>query len=565
MHRCLWVQEIVSNIFEAVYRLSVDLNTDEDDDGDEWCPSRTDTLAALARTCKCFNYQATKILWRDLPGLYPIIFLMERSRYEIEDEFTICLKGTTLSAKFIKRLKLYAPLVKKIRVRYVPECDYEVFHPSALLVLNSSSAVPIPLFPNLERVELNCDDSNPMEALFYPAVVLGSSRLTDVTVFTNDRMRYGGFGRRITKSDKAHWEAFADRLIPFAHQLRKFSFKTRIDVEPLATPALTRLCCSLSYSMTHLAISNIELPYTAITTFGSLCRLEHLGIAINDRNFGSSVALRDDYFVFPALRVLYIELLSLPSGRKFLSIVDAGRLEELDISIAFEPMVSGEIGISPLLDPLVDWTSTRTLKTIHVRGSSLGRYESRFQLAISDATFRSLAIFRNITDFRVDPCVPHLSDEGLLVVFSSWRSLQHFAMSGNGLIQEVTELSLTGVHRALKQCPRLKLISLACDCRELPYTADIQPHDELSGWSFGCSPITCGRSFVEWAMVHLPKLHWISSFQDLERRALANFDGTWPSARQSMVYLAQWNDVSKLLEARQQEEMESLPLARSHH
>ncbi|KAH6905481.1 hypothetical protein BKA70DRAFT_1293280 [Coprinopsis sp. MPI-PUGE-AT-0042] len=554
MHTCLRVHEIVSHIFEVLHRLSSEPDEDDDDDDniyDVWYPSRTDTLAALARTRKTFNYPATRILWRDLPALFPIRFLMEPSDYEIDDDDFIRTKITKMSPKFLKRLKFYAPLVKRIRT----SCDYTIFHPSSLMLFSSIPAFPSPLFPNLERVELNCHASDPMEALFYPAVVLGSSRLTDITVFTDDQMVLDEFGHRTTRSDKTQWEVFADRLLPFAHQLRRFRVTTQIDLAPLAAPPLTQLCGAFSESMTQLDVCSIELPYTTIAAIGSLSRLEELRITVNDRNLGNIVMLDDSRLVFPTLRVLCVTTTAIDPCGAFFSKIDAGQLEQLDVRIRLAPFMFGEINVLPLLDPLGDWKCGRALAQIRVHGSTLGDLNhARFQLAIADATLQRLTIFQNITEFTLSPCVHHLSDSGLLSAFSSWKSLRHFELCGDnvcaGVAQEVDSLSLSGVHTALRQCPRLACLALACDCRDLPSTADVQPHEKLSRWNVGHSPIRSGRGFAEWAVLSLPKLRTVGYFNALRQKVLANFDSIWPSVRQEMVYLAQWNDVPKFFKAK---------------
>lgn len=67
MHDCLFIQEIVSAIFEELDEYVYDETIPE------WIKYRQDeslqTLAALARTCRTFQGPALDILWRDIPDL----------------------------------------------------------------------------------------------------------------------------------------------------------------------------------------------------------------------------------------------------------------------------------------------------------------------------------------------------------------------------------------------------------------------------------------------------------------------------------------------------------------
>jgi hypothetical protein len=82
MHRCLYIQEILLNIFEILNHPST---YPPEAFEPNWTPVRTHALTALARTCKTFTYPAVKIIWRDLPGLHTLSYLMADSMFEIED------------------------------------------------------------------------------------------------------------------------------------------------------------------------------------------------------------------------------------------------------------------------------------------------------------------------------------------------------------------------------------------------------------------------------------------------------------------------------------------------
>ncbi|KAH6876662.1 hypothetical protein BKA70DRAFT_1207960 [Coprinopsis sp. MPI-PUGE-AT-0042] len=539
MHRCLYIQEILSNIFEELSHMLAATA-----DKEEWNPS---PVAPLARTCKTFHQLAIKIIWRDIPGIFVISHLMLNSMYTLKCG-VVRLKVTVFPNKFINRLKKYGPLVKRIRI--FSDYNMRSFHPSVLLALNSSPAIPSPLFPKLEQVELSCYAEDPMEALLAPAVILGSSSLTEVDIFTDDEMEEDASGHLTPKSDGTQWEAFANRLVPFAHQLQRFSLHiNRGCADIVDTPPLVRLCSAFSDSMVDLHVRCIQLPYTAIASLADLSHLATLRLTVNDQNCGASIASTSARLAFPALLDLSVTTMSITSGRTFFSGIDAGHLEALKIQVTLldDEEAWEEDSLSSLLEPLGKWKCTRTLSEVRIDS------QKSHAFTVKDATFRTLATLRNITDLRIFPCSHSLSDKGLLVAFSSWNHLRHLSLRrySGGLLQSLT-LSLAGVHKALQHCPQLTRLDLECDFRELPSsTSPHQVHRQLACWHVDCSPIANGQEFAEWAKKHYPKLREFDYFPRLRQRIAANFDGTWESSRQAMVYLDQWNDVPRLLKTKQ--------------
>ena len=67
MHRCLWIQEVLHNIFD---NLADDLPSLETRG---WPTVGHATLAQLARTCKAFTEPALDALWRFQPSLAPLV------------------------------------------------------------------------------------------------------------------------------------------------------------------------------------------------------------------------------------------------------------------------------------------------------------------------------------------------------------------------------------------------------------------------------------------------------------------------------------------------------------
>ncbi|KAH6876663.1 hypothetical protein BKA70DRAFT_1576662 [Coprinopsis sp. MPI-PUGE-AT-0042] len=516
MHRCLQIPEILLNVLE-------DLHFNK---AGEWTPCNAAPLAALARTCKAFYHPAVKVLWSDLPGLSTISYLMPESMYTLDDGSLRLCAG--LSTDFLERLNLHAPLVKFIRLGMKKEARR--LHPSTLLALSSPFAASYPIFPNLKRVQLPCNENEPMEAMFYPAVVLGSRSLAEITVYTNDKVRLDETGQWRTKSDESQWEAFTNRIVPFAPQLEKLliSKTGKTKERLLSTPHLVRLCASLSSSMINLDVTSIQLPCAAILALGSLGQLATLSISVNDQNFGGSPTSNTPV-IFHQLNYLAVNVSSLASGGAFFRAMDPARLQDLVLRIHSNSANLTELDVSPALNCLTHWACAATLSKVFIRKTS---NSVKFQFRATDATLLPLTAFKNLKELLIFPCINHLSDKGLLAAFSSWTKLEYL---------------LLHVYTALKQCPSLTRLGLECDCREIPPLEDPVPPHKLTSWRVNCSPIANGHGFAEWAKVCFPGLRKFEYFISLQILANSNFDEVWRTARRSLIYLDQWNDVPKIL------------------
>ncbi|KAH6876661.1 hypothetical protein BKA70DRAFT_235792 [Coprinopsis sp. MPI-PUGE-AT-0042] len=548
MHRCLNIQEVLLNIFEEVNYSPSDAYGETD-----WSPSRAASVAALASTCKIFYHPAIKVLWRHLPSLAVISHLMDESTFELEDGVIYPVED--LDENFAKRLSFYAPMVKRIDAYNAWETRR--LHPTVLLELNSFSLIPTPLFCNLERVDIPCYVDDPMEAMFYPAVVLGSPSLVEVNVVSDDQMEMDGGGQLASRTHPTQWESLTNRLIPFASQLRKlwvYSSSSSISCQLLAIPQLARLCGALSDSITDLDVAFFQLPRSTMASFHSLNNLVKLTVSVDDETFGDLGESRDGRIVFPRLFKLQVTAMSMASGASFISSVDAKQLQELTINVNIGALADGEVDLGMLVDALSQWTSTPAFSKLyirrHVQDGPEGLVNGEFVFKVTDATLRPLVAFPNMEHLSISPCINFLTDEGLLEIFSSWKHLKAFSVHREEtsiLVQEGLQLSLAGVALALQKCPRLYHLVLECDFKEIPSSSAIKLLDNLYYWRVDCSPIANGRSFVEWANIHLPSLGEVEYFSHLRHRIRLDFEGVWEGARQSMLYLDQWNDVLKLL------------------
>ncbi|KAH6905479.1 hypothetical protein BKA70DRAFT_504307 [Coprinopsis sp. MPI-PUGE-AT-0042] len=550
MHRCLSIPEILLNVFDEFDTLAPDALGDS-----EWKPSQAAPLGALAATCKTFHIPAVKALWRNLPGLSVISYLMDESIFVVEDGVVHLVAA--LDNGFAKRLEFYATFVKYIN--HYSEFETRRLHPSVLLALNVSSLIPTPIFRNLERVNLPYFADEEKETMFYPAIVLGSSSLVEVNVYSDVQMHWlEATGQWAATSDQGQWEALANRLLPFAGRLQMLGLHSNSydrSTRLLSTPNITRLLNALSDSITDLDVSPFQLPRTTVAAFQSLSNLANLHISVDDETFGASNTSPASRLFMPSLLNLRLTAMSIPSGISFLSSICAKRLGELTLNVNLGSSIRGEVDPARLIGALGQWTSTVALSKLTIqRHDQYGpSTNGNFQFKITDTALSPLGAFSNMTHVRILPCIHSLSDDGLVATLSSWKHLEEFSLSSKRtqvLVRDGLKLSLDGVHKAIKQCPRLSRLTLECDFREVAPSADLSSHQKLSYWDVGCSPITSGRLFTEWASVHLPALREVEYFAYLRWKITVSFDMGWNSAKPSMPYLDQWNDVPKLLNAK---------------
>jgi hypothetical protein len=437
-----------------------------------------------------------------------------------------------------------------------------ILHLSVLLALNMTPLIPNPVFCNLERVDLPCYANELQESMFYPVIVLGSSSLAEVVIHTDDEMiNLEETDQWLPRADprQCQWELLVNRLLPFAGQLRKLSLRSNAARHPknlLTAGPISRLLVALSGSMTHLDISRIQLSQIAIAGLKSLSNLTKLRLSVDDQALGGPVPSSTPDISLPSLHTLHLTVTSLESGRRFLTRLVASQLQGLTLHVDLGPSVHGEVDPGLLISALGQWTSTNmlskltiTMHTYYLSSDSSGG----FNFCITDTTFLPLTHFSNITHVSIRPSIHHLSDEGLVAALSGWKDLRELALYGwrtKTCANEELGLSLGGVYKALLQCPLLRHLVLECDFRDVPpssSSSETSHHEHPTHWNVGCSPITSGRFFAEWASVRLPALERVDYFDYLKGVVAGDYERAWRMAKVSLSYLDQWNNVPKLL------------------
>ncbi|KAF8177661.1 hypothetical protein BJ912DRAFT_673829 [Pholiota molesta] len=82
MHHCLRIYEILALICEASLYQKYQKYW-----GNNECVLDRPSLLALLKTCRSFSVPATKLLWRNLPGLVPLMFTMPKDLVEVKTVF----------------------------------------------------------------------------------------------------------------------------------------------------------------------------------------------------------------------------------------------------------------------------------------------------------------------------------------------------------------------------------------------------------------------------------------------------------------------------------------------
>jgi hypothetical protein len=82
MHHCLQIYDILALICEASLYQKYQKYW-----GNNECVLDRPSLLALLKTCRSFSVPATKLLWRNLPGLVPLMFTMPKDLVEVKTVF----------------------------------------------------------------------------------------------------------------------------------------------------------------------------------------------------------------------------------------------------------------------------------------------------------------------------------------------------------------------------------------------------------------------------------------------------------------------------------------------
>ncbi|KAH6904146.1 hypothetical protein BKA70DRAFT_1193385 [Coprinopsis sp. MPI-PUGE-AT-0042] len=533
MHHCLRVQDIILSIFTAVRDLE---------------SKRPKTMAALARTCRSFYEPAIKVLWREIPGIYPVASLFP------EDDLVIEKKGTIVSSRIkqkalsncaytLSRLKFYGSFVRTISYH-----RRKRLHPQTLAFVNEVTEFPNPLFPRATCVVLPCTADRFLESILYPAVVL-SPAVRSVALFTEE------VNERKGDKNSERWAAILDRLECLLPVLNSFKVDQRFirsfDEGELPTvPEIDTLTKRLSANLITLVITGVSLSPQAISSISQLESLEVLTLTIDYRNYKYHPST---ILAFPALVKLHV--------------LGDARVGE-DLCIQFIQSLHGPRLLSLQIDLHLSICSVKIRLHNLLLALSLPHVAprlSRIKIDSEDYPLPALG-FRDgyLPHNPPVPLTPPIWVEYRMhfphvAVGSSRRGGLASFDSNHESVHDSTKcepkLTIAGVAAALHHCPLLTDLTLRCDAREIPPADASPPHRSLRSWDVCASPIKSGAAFAAWARKACPNLTVIKSFSQV-RQSISDPDYFKEPMKMTkedisdVIMLSQWNDASRILAKR---------------
>ncbi|EAU91856.2 hypothetical protein CC1G_04623 [Coprinopsis cinerea okayama7 len=547
--RALQTQELLELIFQQLWDV-------EDRESEIRRRSYRGTLPALARTCRTFYDPAIRVLWKRIPGLSVLTHLFPQDDFTIEDNKKIFFKRTEFlqDTAFRQRFRTYAVLVKHISYRHFTRFS---MHFSALNHLATKVSVSGPLFHNAVSVVLPCYSTRPMEAMFYPAVVLGPF-VRNVLIYTDGAVEPGEniaasriLGGPLTK-------AMLDRLHPYAANFTDFAVQL-IDRKAIkCIPGIDSLCTQLSACLRRVELTQFVLSPDVLFAISQLGGLEVFLLSVDTPDRPTPIRPPAP-LLFPALTHLHVEVLTMDAGQDFLRRLQAPSLTSLYLEFWLpddddhdddEDLALPLRDLKPIFSVLSGRHAAPKLSSIEV---DVGEF-NRDAFVIKGPTLLPIVEFKDLTSITIHRCAcVELDDANLLQLFSSWPKLVEFIFEPPELHTSVIyrkKLTLEGLHNALQRCPNLARLSLACDARRVPPAKGV-PHQCLKVWDVGFSPIQSGRAVGEWLRQFYPRLeaasleyfsHFASGLETIKDEK-----GIPEHELEKVLMINRWNDVVSVL------------------
>ncbi|KAH6905492.1 hypothetical protein BKA70DRAFT_1293300 [Coprinopsis sp. MPI-PUGE-AT-0042] len=503
VHRCLQIPDLLLNIFEALLERPNEV----------FRPPSLATLAVLARTCKAFQLAAIRTLWREIPGLWVLSCLFPAGSVELnrggQYVFARFLNKDEIWKGFSERLKVY-----RAHVRIVLHDWRQQLHASVLHSFRQREDVPIPLFPNAVNASIPCLIEAPLESIFYPAVVL-SQTLRSVTLITNDFMTSAEPLGIQPKGATELWDAIQRRISPFAP-----SFQSFLHPSLLSRHQIDDILLQLSSVVTNVDIWTVSIGPAALLALSRLTQLEKLAVSIGARSDLVPEDQRRPSLAFPELTDIQVNILDEASGTSFLGQLCAPRLASCTMSFML-PNRFSDLPIETFLGAFSQHDH-KDLTHLTINDSFKMNWDNgSFAFIVTYQSLRHLSPCRSLVKIDIFPSASpdSLHDEELAMALSSWPKLEELHLGKTECTQheipDEVRVTAGGVSRAVKNCPRLRSLTLQCDFRQLMNTSAVdEGHPTLSSWNVVNSPIASGKATGRWLKANFPALR---SWADVPR------------------------------------------------
>ncbi|KAG1732228.1 uncharacterized protein EDB91DRAFT_1030907, partial [Suillus paluster] len=441
MHVCLLPTEILMDIFALLL----------------YDTSTSDTLAALARTCRTFKEPALDTLWENINGFEPLISCLPEGVSSMEQG-----KLTLQRPLLIGEWRIISQYAQRIRFLDVSSTELDIIDDRVVQALISAPS-PAPLLPNLRGL-VWLDDRE----CFFPLL-----RTLIVSTITSINLGFGSNSPTFAKS------ALFASLGARCPSIQELNCIYNGDSEESSDAISEALCGLLELVRLETGILNAQ----ALLHLASLPLLKSLHFSVNTNDIDEmqpnstptfSSQLDQVHITAPSPPVLTYCL----DNVRFLSCRSAILCVDHDYSnlqMLYDPLDIPELIVS------FSECFCHTLEELHFIFEF--EFDSLFDDALTDPSFAlgfdviaPLLSFSHLTDLRLDwMCTSAIDDASLKTMAQSWPQLEKFWFGCAARWLIPPSITFIGLAHLIHHCPRLCHI-------EMPFSA--YPIDDIDSEPF---------------------------------------------------------------------------------
>ncbi|KAI9567238.1 hypothetical protein HD554DRAFT_1011308 [Boletus coccyginus] len=447
MHRALYVEEILRNIFSYI---PISFHMCRPFPLVKHPQSQKDILS-LVMTCRAFKEPALDILWACLQDLSPLVrCLPEASWVNSEGDYSFNRRleqgDWDIILGYARRVRALPSLRGSCGLAV--DCFEELSKPP-------SSAVSI--FPKLRSVSLTA----PWKEISRFVRQLSSLRLTDLYLAKTENL-----GNTI--------DAFGEGC-PNMVSFRVWAWAN--------SDTISSLICHWPnlYSVNCI---QVDLNVSALSHLSHLHNLRYLGFRLHEEvvEWIQSSPSGSSIFTFPALRILRMASRNLASDWKLFHHFRLPVISDLIVSPRAIPTVPELLSYFTVLQ---ETCAHNTLNDFSLILGNSSDFESSSSDSESDDDFppyyitfdhlRPLTVFANIRSISIDICCGvDLNERELLSLASSWPRLERFSVCDHHHWTPSSGITPSGFVQLLERCKSLRTLYFMFDTRG--YTEIPQGH-----------------------------------------------------------------------------------------
>ncbi|EDR11170.1 uncharacterized protein LACBIDRAFT_324746 [Laccaria bicolor S238N-H82] len=446
---------------------------------------RPKMLARLARTCKAFQDPALNILWHTQKTLLPLLKCLPPNAWAIkEGKFSII---RNLTASDFRRIYFYCHRIR-IFNQFTLRSLSQYFDAQVLPIIWSRKPSPGPLLSNVS--EVNLVDGNFHGLAIYPRLVI-SPNVTEIRL-------------RVWSNDFPSPWANTTAVLRKASLLNLSSFALVVGRSSSPKDAELLELLSTLHGVRRLSFSDSVLPTSrAISIISTFPMLEDLRLSVTEKEVENCVP--DVKNKFTAIIHLAINSDTMNACRLMLLQLQPETLRSLTLT---RTTSDANWSIRRLLITLHECNLASRLKNLHVRDGSWTN---------PGLDLKNLLMFEYTSSFK-QLCRLHLEsssfdsdDNDLMKLAKCLPQLRSLLFSETVFLEEVPKCTFTGMQHLIQFCPKLEMLTLRVDARQIPIFAT-QPDGEypsalhLTTLNLGNSPISNADDVVSYLTMLFPVL-----------------------------------------------------------